>query len=349
MKSPGETYDSMTVTDGIQRRAPDGSASVVSPEATRPETGPAAWHVLDRRIAYLARACGLLRGTFALTAPETADPPDTSPEALNHWPARFLTAVAQEDDAAFVRRYAALFASEPAAEAPHVGLFDRLAEVPSLAAYDGVLGRWLDAGDVIHIGDLMAVRRQQGGSPLLLTMADVHPALAVSRWCLVTDVQHRERFEPWLRLLRTLGTEDFDPLAMQCRVLELRERLREVQLEAERNLQAELQKKDREVAAVWQAKDEEIARLGAQLHNTQMQAQTQTAQLTARLAELEAAVQSKEEELVQAHRQLAEAVEDLHRTQQQAAQLQHQLQAILASRSWRLTAPLRRWFGRGTP
>ncbi|QUV86140.1 hypothetical protein [Chloracidobacterium aggregatum] len=346
----------MTVTDGIQRRAPDGSASVVSPEATKPGTGPAAWHVLDRRIAYLARACGLLRGTFALTAPETADPPDTSPEALNHWPARFLTAVAQEDDAAFVQRYAALFASEPPAEAPHVGLFDRLAEVPSLAAYDGILGRWLDAEDVIHIGDLMAVRRQQGGSPLLLTMADVHPALAVSRWCLVTDVQHRERFEPWLRLLRTLGTEDFDPLAMQCRVLELRERLREVQLEAERNLQAELQKKDREVAAVWHAKDEEIARLGAQLHNVQMQAQTQAAQLAARLAELEAAVQAREGELVQAHQRLSETQsalqscqEELHRTQQQAAQFQHQLHAILASRSWRLTAPLRRWFGRGMP
>jgi hypothetical protein len=176
-------------------------------------------------------------------------------------------------------------------------------------------------------------------------MADVHPALAVSRWCLVTDVQHRERFDPWLRLLRTLGTEDFDPLAMQCRVLELRERLREVQLEAERNLQAELQKKDREVAAVWQAKDEEIARLGAQLHN----AQAQVAQLTARLNELEATVQAKEVELVQAHQQLAEAQEELHRTQQQAAQFQHQLHAIMVSRSWRLTAPLRRWFGRGTP
>jgi len=317
----------------------------VSPEATNPETSPASWHVLDRRIAYLARTCGLLRGTFVMPAPETANPPDASPDGLNHWPARFLTAVAQEDDAAFVRHYATLFVSEPNAEAPHVGLFDRLLKVPSLAAYDGVLGRWLDAEDVIHIGDLMAVRRQQGGSPLLLTMADVHPALAVSRWCLVTDVQHRERFDPWLRLLRTLGTEDFDPLAMQCRVLELRERLREVQLEAERNLHAELQKKDREVAAVWQAKDEEIARLGAQLHN----AQAQVAQLTARLNELEATVQAKEVELVQAHQQLAEAQEELHRTQQQAAQLQHQLQAILASRSWRLTAPLRRWFGRGTP
>ncbi len=335
----------MTTTDGIQRHALGERASAVSPEATNPETSPASWHVLDRRIAYLARTCGLLRGTFVMPAPETANPPDASPDGLNHWPARFLTAVAQEDDAAFVRHYATLFVSEPNAEAPHVGLFDRLLKVPSLAAYDGVLGRWLDAEDVIHIGDLMAVRRQQGGSPLLLTMADVHPALAVSRWCLVTDVQHRERFDPWLRLLRTLGTEDFDPLAMQCRVLELRERLREVQLEAERNLQAELQKKDREVAAVWQAKDEEIARLGAQLHN----AQAQVAQLTARLNELEATVQAKEVELVQAHRQLAEAVEGLHRTQQQAAQFQHQLQAILASRSWRLTAPLRRWFGRGTP
>lgn len=335
----------MTTTDGIQRHALGERASAVSPEATKPETSPASWHVLDRRIAYLARTCGLLRGTFVMPAPETANPPDASPDGLNHWPARFLTAVAQEDDAAFVRHYATLFVSEPNAEAPHVGLFDRLLKVPSLAAYDGVLGRWLDAEDVIHIGDLMAVRRQQGGSPLLLTMADVHPALAVSRWCLVTDVQHRERFDPWLRLLRTLGTEDFDPLAMQCRVLELRERLREVQLEAERNLHAELQKKDREVAAVWQAKDEEIARLGAQLHN----AQAQVAQLTARLNELEATVQAKEVELVQAHQQLAEAQEELHRTQQQAAQLQHQLQAILASRSWRLTAPLRRWFGRGTP
>ena len=335
----------MTTTDGIQRHALGERASAVSPEATKPETSPASWHVLDRRIAYLARTCGLLRGTFVMPAPETANPPDASPDGLNHWPARFLTAVAQEDDAAFVRHYATLFVSEPNAEAPHVGLFDRLLKVPSLAAYDGVLGRWLDAEDVIHIGDLMAVRRQQGGSPLLLTMADVHPALAVSRWCLVTDVQHRERFDPWLRLLRTLGTEDFDPLAMQCRVLELRERLREVQLEAERNLHAELQKKDREVAAVWQAKDEEIARLGAQLHN----AQAQVAQLTARLNELEATVQAKEVELVQAHRQLAEAVEELQRTQQQAAQFQHQLQAILASRSWRLTAPLRRWFGRGTP
>jgi len=335
----------MTTTDGIQRHALGERASAVSPEATNPETSPASWHVLDRRIAYLARTCGLLRGTFVMPAPETANPPDASPDGLNHWPARFLTAVAQEDDAAFVRHYATLFVSEPNAEAPHVGLFDRLLKVPSLAAYDGVLGRWLDAEDVIHIGDLMAVRRQQGGSPLLLTMADVHPALAVSRWCLVTDVQHRERFDPWLRLLRTLGTEDFDPLAMQCRVLELRERLREVQLEAERNLHAELQKKDREVAAVWQAKDEEIARLGAQLHN----AQAQVAQLTARLNELEATVQAKEVELVQAHRQLAEAVEELQRTQQQAAQFQHQLQAILASRSWRLTAPLRRWFGRGTP
>ena len=335
----------MTTTDGIQRHALGERASAVSPEATKPETSPASWHVLDRRIAYLARTCGLLRGTFVMPAPETANPPDASPDGLNHWPARFLTAVAQEDDAAFVRHYATLFVSEPNAEAPHVGLFDRLLKVPSLAAYDGVLGRWLDAEDVIHIGDLMAVRRQQGGSPLLLTMADVHPALAVSRWCLVTDVQHRERFDPWLRLLRTLGTEDFDPLAMQCRVLELRERLREVQLEAERNLHAELQKKDREVAAVWQAKDEEIARLGAQLHN----AQAQVAQLTARLNELEATVQAKEVELVQAHQQLAEAQEELHRTQQQVAQLQHQLQAILASRSWRLTAPLRRWFGRGTP
>lgn len=335
----------MTTTDGIQRHALGERASAVSPEATKPETSPASWHVLDRRIAYLARTCGLLRGTFVMPAPETANPPDASPDGLNHWPARFLTAVAQEDDAAFVRHYATLFVSEPNAEAPHVGLFDRLLKVPSLAAYDGVLGRWLDAEDVIHIGDLMAVRRQQGGSPLLLTMADVHPALAVSRWCLVTDVQHRERFDPWLRLLRTLGTEDFDPLAMQCRVLELRERLREVQLEAERNLHAELQKKDREVAAVWHAKDEEIARLGAQLHN----AQAQVAQLTARLNELEATVQAKEVELVQAHQQLAEAQEELHRTQQQAAQFQHQLQAILASRSWRLTAPLRRWFGRGTP
>ncbi len=346
----------MTATDGIQPRLPGGSASVVSPEATQPETGPAAWHILDRRIAYLARACGLLRGTFVRPVPEATEPPDASPDALNHWPARFLTAVAQEDDAAFVQRYAALFASEPQNEAPHVGLFDRLAEAPSLAAYDGILGRWLDADDVIHIGDLMAVRRQQGGNPLLLTMADVHPALAVSRWCLVTDVQHRERFEPWLRLLRTLGTEDFDPLAMQCRVLELRERLREVQLEAERHLQAELQKKDREVAAVWQAKDEEIARLGAQLHNAQMQAQTQTAQLTARLGELEAAVQAREGELVQTHQRLSETQsalqscqEELHRVQQQAAQFQHQLHGILASRSWRLTAPLRRWFGRGTP
>ena len=335
----------MTTTDGIQRHALGERASAVSPEATNPETSPASWHVLDRRIAYLARTCGLLRGTFVMPAPETANPPDASPDGLNHWPARFLTAVAQEDDAAFVRHYATLFVSEPNAEAPHVGLFDRLLKVPSLAAYDGVLGRWLDAEDVIHIGDLMAVRRQQGGSPLLLTMADVHPALAVSRWCLVTDVQHRERFDPWLRLLRTLGTEDFDPLAMQCRVLELRERLREVQLEAERNLHAELQKKDREVAAVWQAKDEEIARLGAQLHN----AQAQVAQLTARLNELEATVQAKEVELVQAHRQLAEAVEELQRTQQQAAQFQHQLHAIMVSRSWRLTAPLRRWFGRGTP
>jgi len=346
----------MTTTDGIQRHALGERASAVSPEATKPETSPASWHVLDRRIAYLARTCGLLRGTFVMPAPETANPPDASPDGLNHWPARFLTAVAQEDDAAFVRHYATLFVSEPNAEAPHVGLFDRLLKVPSLAAYDGVLGRWLDAEDVIHIGDLMAVRRQQGGSPLLLTMADVHPALAVSRWCLVTDVQHRERFDPWLRLLRTLGTEDFDPLAMQCRVLELRERLREVQLEAERNLHAELQKKDREVAAVWQAKDEEIARLGAQLHNVQMQAQTQAAQLAARLAELEAAVQAKEEELAQAHQRLSETQsalqscqEELHRTQQQAAQFQHQLHAILASRSWRLTAPLRRWFGRGTP
>ncbi len=339
----------MTVTDGIQRRAPDGSASVVSPDMAQPGTGPAAWHVLDRRIAYLARACGLLRGTFALPAPEATDPPDAAPEALNHWPARFLTAVAHEDDAAFVQRYAALFASEPQAEAPHVGLFDRLAEAPSLAAYDGILGRWLDAEDVIHIGDLMAVRRQQGGNPLLLTMADVHPALAVSRWCLVTDVQHRERFGPWLRLLRTLGTEDFDPLTMQCRVLELRERLREMQLEAERHLQAELQKKDREVAAVWQAKDEEIARLGALLHNAQTEAQMQATQLTARIGELEAAVQVKEQQLSEMQSALQSCHEELHRVQQQVAQLQHQLHGILASRSWRLTAPLRRWFGRGTP
>ncbi len=335
----------MTATDGIQRRAPGGGAPAVSSEVTKPETGPASWHVLDRRIAYLASACGLLRGTFVLPTPETTDPPDTSPDAINHWPARFLTAVAQEDDAAFVRRYAALFASEPQSEAPHVGLFDRLAEAPSLAAYDGILGRWLDANDVIHVGDLMAVRRQQGGSPLLLTMADVHPALAVSRWCLVTDVQHRERFEPWLRLLRTLGTEDFDPLVMQCRVLELRERLREVQLEAERHLQAELQKKDREVAAVWQAKDEEIARLGTELHS----AQTRVAQLTARIGELEAAVQVKEQQLSETQSALQSCHAELHRIQQQAAQFQHQLHGILASRSWRLTAPLRRWFGQGTP
>ncbi|MGQ9897965.1 MAG: hypothetical protein ACUVR8_10485 [Acidobacteriota bacterium] len=335
----------MTATDGIQRRGPGESTSDALAETSKPETGPATWHVLDRRIAYLARACGLLHGVFVLPPPKATDLPEATPEALNDWPARFLTAVVQEDDLAFVQRYAALFVAEPQAEAPQVGLFDRLADVPSLATYDGVLGRWLDADDVIHIGDLMAICRQQGGKPLFLTMADVHPALAVSRWCLVTDKQHQERFEPWLRLLRTLGTEDFDPLAMQCRVLELRERLREVQLEADRRFHSELQKKDRDVAAVWHAKDEEIARLGEQLHQSQKQA----AQLTARLSE-------KEGELAQAHRQLAEMQgalqslqEEHYRMQQQAAQCQHRLQGILASRSWRYTAPLRRWLGRGTP
>lgn len=340
----------MTATDGIQRHALGGHGAAgtpeVAPETTSPGTSVAGWHVLDRRIAYLARASGLLRGDFLL--PAASDRPDDKPEpeSLNTWPARFLTAVAQEDDAAFVRRYATLFVSEPRADAPLVGVFDRLVDVPSLATCDGVLGRWLDAEDIIHIGDLLAVRRQQGGSPLLLTMADVHPALAVSRWCLVTDARQRERFEPWLRLLRTLGTEDFDPLAMQCRVLELRERLREVQLEAERvqsaqaaeferHLHAELQKKDQAVASVWHAKDEEIARLGAELHA----ARAQEAQLTARLGELE-------RELAEMQSALQSCQAELHRTQQQAAQCQRQLDAILASRSWRLTAPLRQWLGR---
>ncbi|MFQ3589866.1 MAG: hypothetical protein SNJ67_06095 [Chloracidobacterium sp.] len=274
-------------------------------------------HILDRRIAYLTRACGLLRGDFTLASPnstpalDAAEPID--PDTLNHWPAQFLTAIAQEEDAAFVRRYATLFTVDPSDDPPLVGMFDRLVEVPSLAAYDGVLGRQLDAADVMHIGDLMAVSRQQGGDPMLLTMTDIHPALAVSRWCLVTNAQQYRRFEPWVRLLRTLGTEDFDPLAMQCRVLELRERLREVQLESERM-------SERMLAA--QAADFE-----QRLHA----AHQKQAELGARLSEVE-------DERHRLEKRLGEA-------EAQCRQVETYLQNVLGSRSWRLTSPLRRLLG----
>lgn len=319
---------------------------------------------MDRRIAYLARESGLIRV-------DSAPPPDgaanacagdrfTAPEEdLNRWPARFLTAAAQEDDAAFIRRYAALFIADPDAEPPQVGLFDRLADVPSLAAYDGVLGRWLDATDVIHVGDLMAVMRQQGGTPLFLTMADVHPSLAVSRWCLATDAGRRERFEPFLRLLRTLGVEDFDPLAMQCRVLELRERLREVQLaserdlaaqatECERRLQAALQKKDAGVADVWRAKDAEIADLSARLTERERNlhvANHELLQARERLAEAERRLAAAAAERQRLEERLREAEAQIRRAEAERREIAAQLQNVLHSRSWRLTAPLRRLFG----
>ncbi|MCS7080249.1 MAG: hypothetical protein NZ585_09385 [Chloracidobacterium sp.] len=356
-KSRSESYDT-TQVGGVEV----GSSALVSGGE------PASWHILDRRIAYLARSCGLIQGDFALMTPDGAavDDQHPAPDELNCWPARFLTAVAQEDNAAFVRRYAATFVTDPDATPPKVGLFDRLAEVPSLAAYDGVLGRWLDAADIIHVGDLMAVMRQQGGRPLLLTMADVHPSLAVSRWCLVTDAGRRKRFEPFLRLLRTLGVEDFDPLTMQCRVLELRERLREVQLESERALSAQateferrlhaaLQKKDHEVAEVWRAKDAEIADLSARLaerEQTLHAKSNEVLHLRQRLAEVERQLEaaSADRRRVEAQwRQVEAECRQLEQRLQQAEaerrEVETQLGNVLRSRSWRITAPLRRLFG----
>ncbi|OYT71932.1 MAG: hypothetical protein CFK52_06760 [Chloracidobacterium sp. CP2_5A] len=335
LKSLGESYDT------IQRDGTEAGSSVLTGGPGQ-GVGPATWHALDWRIAYLARASGLLQGDFTLAPDDGADAgvghQAAAPDDVNRWPARFLTAVAQESDAEFVRRYAATFRLDPQATLPQVGLFDRLAEVPSLAAYDGALGRWLDAADIIHIGDLMAVLRQKGGTPLFLTMADVHPSLAVSRWCLALDASQRERFEPFLRLLRALGSEDFDPLAMQCRVLELRERLREAQLEAERamaaqasefeqRLQAALQKKDQSVADVWRAKDAALAELGA------------------RLTEREQALQAKSGETLRMQQQLAELQYQLDAASAERRQLRTQLQNVLGSRSWRITAPLRRLLG----
>ncbi len=368
LKSLGESYDT------IQRHGVEVGASVPAGASDQGgETAP--WSVLDRRIAYLARASGLLQGDFALAPAAASDAGAGDPVApdqvaasddLSRWPARFLTAVAQESDAGFVRRYAATFLLDPDAAPPRVGLFDRLADAPSLAAYDGVLGRWLDAADIIHIGDLLAVLQQQGGRPLLLTMAEVHPALAVSRWCLVTDAGRRERFEPFLRLLRALGVEDFDPLAMQCRVLELRERLREAQLEAERaltaqasdfeqRLQAALQEKDRSVADTWRAKDAELAELGARLTERERTLHAKNGEvlrLQQQLAELQYQldVASADRRRVEAQWQQAEvACRRIEAQSQQAEaarrELETQLQNVLGSRSWRATAPLRRLFG----
>ncbi len=346
-KSHGQAYDTI---EECRVEACSSTSIGATPGVSAPET----WHALDRRIAYLVWTGGLVRGDFALV-PEGGPGGDNGtaqqvavPDDLNSWPSRFLTAVVQEDDAAFVRRYAETFAADLGAEPPQLGFFDRLAAVPSLAAYDGVLGRWLDATDIIQIGELMAALRRQGGTPLFLTMADIHPSLAVSRWCLVLESGRRERFEPLLRLLRTLGVEDFDPLAMQCRVLELRERLREVQLESERTLvaqatefehrlQAALQKKDADVAEIWRAKDAELATLST------------------RLAECEQALHAKNGEVAHLQQQVAAVfaerdrlAEQLGEVEAQLRRVEVQLRNILHSRSWRLTAPLRRLFRRRT-
>ncbi|MFQ3582865.1 MAG: hypothetical protein SNJ49_13275, partial [Chloracidobacterium sp.] len=164
---------------------------------------------------------------------------------------------------------------------------------------------------------------------------------------------------PWVRLLRTLGTEDFDPLAMQCRVLELRERLRETQLEAERaqatqsaefeqRLHAALQKKDQEVADVWRAKDADIANLTARLTEREQALHAKEQALQARGSELAGCRQR----LASLEARLGEAEAERHRlearlgeAEAQCRQVETHLQNVLGSRSWRLTSPLRRWLG----
>lgn len=216
--------------------------------------GPTEPNLLDRRILRVVASSRLfeltLRGDGLAEAQAGGRPPEGAGDnrstllagaaALNRNPARLFAAIDGDDDPSFIENHAALFAEH--GHAPVAAL--AAARGADLVAADFadfmvIAARVLDGSDFARLGRLLEPEIEAGKTLSVTSAGDIHPALSPSKWIFIAlGPTGEERLAPLKRMLKSIGSSDFDPIELQYDLFRMKAKVREEKARVDALLEA---------------------------------------------------------------------------------------------------------------